>query len=248
MVTDLGTTNVWLAVMAFAAVLQSAMMFVVALVALRLLRRMEDALARVERRDRARGCAPLCRARRHSWAQRGGSAGSPVRARHRQSNQQRHASGAGARARPIPAGAPGRARGERDRFGCARQAQPREHRTMRIAGRSRISSRRARLHRPSNDLFRGYVRYRHAAEAAGLRLPGRDTRSRGPTGWSRSIRTPRAAGGGDSGDGRIGVSLREKRGNAASCSTRHPGPPARSGPGSAGRRRREHHPSPPRRQ
>jgi len=48
MVTDLGTTNVWLAVMAFAAVLQSAMMFVVALVALRLLRRMEDALARVE--------------------------------------------------------------------------------------------------------------------------------------------------------------------------------------------------------
>jgi hypothetical protein len=46
--TDLGTTNVWLAVMAFAAVLQSAMMFVVALVALRFLRRMEDTLARVE--------------------------------------------------------------------------------------------------------------------------------------------------------------------------------------------------------
>jgi hypothetical protein len=48
MVTDLGTTNVWLAVMAFAAVLQTAMMFVVALVALRLLRRMEDSFARIE--------------------------------------------------------------------------------------------------------------------------------------------------------------------------------------------------------
>ena len=46
--TDLGTTNIWLAVLAFAAVLQSAMMFVVALVALRLLRRMEGAIARVE--------------------------------------------------------------------------------------------------------------------------------------------------------------------------------------------------------